>query len=93
MIVRLLVFHLAFPEAQSLKDKRMVLRSVKDRLRTRFNVSVAETGGQDLWGRGELSVVYLSPDVAQADAVESRIDRLLDESGRLVISHTRREDL
>lgn len=71
----------------------MVLRSVKDRLRTRFNVSLAETGAQDQWSRGELSLVYLAADAGQADSIESRIDRLLEESGRLFITHVQRETL
>jgi hypothetical protein len=45
---------LAIPGAQSLKDKRMVIRSVKERCRSRFNVSVVESGENDKWQRCRL---------------------------------------
>jgi uncharacterized protein len=51
---------LHFPEAQSLKAKRMVVKSIKERLRRKFNVSVAETGYLELWQRAELAVVAVS---------------------------------
>ncbi len=65
------------PGARSLKRKRASLRSMKDRLRP-FNVSVAETAFQDLWARGELSVVFISPSRARADATVERVDRKLE---------------
>lgn len=59
-IIGLLSIELHFPDAQSLKAKRMVVKSIKDRLRRKFNVSVAETGYLELWQRSELSVVSVS---------------------------------
>ncbi len=59
-IIGLLKVELHFPEAQSLKTKRMVVKSIKDRLRRKFNVSIAETGYLDLWQRSELAVVSVS---------------------------------
>ena len=59
-IIGLLVIELHFPEAQSLKAKRMVVKSIKDRLRSRFNVAVAETGYLELWQRAELSAVSVN---------------------------------
>ena len=59
MVIGLLSIELHLPGARSLKDKRMVLRSVKDRLK-KFNVSVSETEHQDLWQRAELGVVTVS---------------------------------
>ena len=56
MVVGLLSVELHIPGAQSLKDKRLVLRGVKDRLR-KFNVAVAEVEHQDLWQRAGLGVV------------------------------------
>lgn len=46
--------------AHSLKDKRQVLRSVKDRLRNSFNISIAEIEVTDLWQRATLGVVSIS---------------------------------
>ena len=46
--------------AHSLKDKRQVLRSLKDKLRAGFNVSVAELDAADLWQRATVGVVSIS---------------------------------
>jgi len=59
MVVALLTVELYIPYARSLKDKRMVLRRVKDRLQ-KFNVAVAEVEHQDLWQRAELGLVAVS---------------------------------
>ena len=79
MVVALLRLECHLPTARSLKDKRMVLRSVKDRMR-RFNVAIAETGGQDLWQRAEIAVVTVAASEPQADqelsAVVDEIDRV-----------------
>lgn len=78
MVVGLLSLELHIPQARSLKDKRMILRGVKDRLR-KFNVSFAEVDYQDLWQRAALGVVTISSARAQADrelaAVLTEIER------------------
>ena len=66
MAVVLLSIALHFPFAQSLKDKRMILRGVKDRAR-KFNVSVAEVDHHDLWQRAELAVVAVATDGTHAE--------------------------
>ncbi len=55
-----LTLELRIEGAHSLKDKRQVLRSVKDRLRNTFNVSVAEVDGTELWQRATIGVVSIS---------------------------------
>lgn len=62
MHIGLLQVHVYIPTAGSLKDKRHVLRSIKQRLRNSFNVSVAETGHQDLWQRSDLALVMVATD-------------------------------
>ena len=64
----------------SLKDKRHILRSVKDRLRQRFNVSVAETDHNDLWQRAELTVCIVSNERVHAEDVLRQADRLVAEA-------------
>ena len=66
MTVGLLTVELHVPGSQSLKEKRMVLRRIKDRLK-KFNVAVSEVEHQDLWQRAGLAVVTVSPDQAHAD--------------------------
>ena len=63
-VIALLTLDIHIPHAHSLKDKRMVVRSVKDRLRSKFNVAVAEVDHQELWQRAQLSVVGVGSDEA-----------------------------
>ena len=60
IIVGLCTVELFIPESQSLKDKRQVLLSLKDRLRERFNLSVAEVDGQDLWQKAVLGLACVA---------------------------------
>ena len=62
MPIGVLTLELHLPEAHSLKEKRFVVRKIKDRLRSRFNVAVAELDHQDLWQRAVLGVVSISSD-------------------------------
>ena len=79
MVVGLLTIELHVPGSQSLKDKRAVLRRVKDRLK-KFNVAVSEVEHHDLWQRATLAVVTVSTDQTHADrelaAVADEIDRV-----------------
>ena len=61
MIIGVYTLELHLPMARSLKDKRQVVRRLKDRLRSRFNVAVAELNEHgDLWQRGGLIVVSVA---------------------------------
>jgi hypothetical protein len=66
MTVGLLTVELHVPGSRSLKDKRMVLRRIKDRLK-KFNVAVSEVEHHDLWQRAALAVVTVSTDEQHAD--------------------------
>ena len=57
------------PESQSLKDKRRVLHSVKDRLRGKFNLSIAEVDGQDLWQKAVLGMACVANDGGYVEQV------------------------
>lgn len=87
MPIGLLTVELHIAEARSLKDKRMVVRRLKERLQ-QFNVAVAELDHQDLWQRATLGVVTISRGREHVDrelaAVAAEIDRL--EPGRVVRS-------
>ncbi len=79
MVIALLSLELYMPLSQSLKDKRHVVRRLKDRLQP-FNVAVAEVAHQDLWQRAGLAVVT----VASADEVaEQTLRKALEEIERL----------
>ena len=79
MVVGLLTVELHVPGARSLKDKRVILRRIKDRLR-KFNVAVSEVEYHDLWQRAVLAVVTVSTGEPHADrelaAVANEIDRI-----------------
>ena len=78
MVIGILRFTLYLPENSSLKGKRRVLRSVKDRLRSQFNVSVAEVEFQDLWQKAGIAVVIVSPDRNYADGALQKILNKVD---------------
>jgi len=88
MPIGLLTLEIHIPDAQSLKDKRQVLRSLKDRLRGHFNVAVAELDFQDVWQSSVVGVVTLSN---AEQHVEQSLQQVLDEAykilGPLLISH------
>lgn len=73
VVIALLTLDIHIPEAHSLKDKRMVVRRLKDRLRTKFNVAVSEVDHQDLWQRSQLSVVTVGSD-------ETFLEKVLQEA-------------
>ena len=75
-VVTLCSWELAIPGARSLKDKRSVLRSLRDRL-ARMNVSFAESGLQELRDRAHISVAFLAAHAAQADGVRDAVDRVV----------------
>jgi uncharacterized protein YlxP (DUF503 family) len=81
---------LSLPECRSLKDKRRVVKSLKDRIRGRFNVSVAETAYQEVWTRVQLSVVLVTADGASTDSVLDKLDHFIEGEHRVVILSARK---
>ena len=77
MEVGILQFTLRIRGSQSLKTKRKVVRSIKDRLRSRFNVAVAEIGDQDLWQAATIGLTTCSNDSKKIAAELSRIVEIL----------------
>ncbi len=59
-MIAYLTLEIRIEAAQSLKDKRQVLRSLKDRLQAQFNIAVSELDATDLWQRATLGVVSIS---------------------------------
>ncbi len=73
--IGVLTLELRLDDSHSLKDKRHVVKSLKDRLRDEFNVAVAEIDYQDLWQRGLIAAVTVSPDQAFAEQVLQSVER------------------
>ena len=81
MPVGVLTLEIQLPYAHSLKEKRAVLNRVRDRLRARFNVAVAELDHQDAWQQATLGVVSISN---SQPLLESVFQRVLAESERIL---------
>ncbi len=84
VIVTVASWDLSIPGSVSLKNKRSVLRSLRDRL-GRMNVSVAEAGLQDSRNRARLKVAFLAPNTARADAILASVDQLIEEGRGVVV--------
>lgn len=82
MVIGLLTIELQVPASASLKDKRQVLRSVIDRLRQDFNVSVAEVGHQDSWQLATLAVAAVSADVRYLQGQLARVVQCVEDRHR-----------
>lgn len=85
MVIGLLTLKIHFPEAGSLKGKRHILRSLMDRLKNRFNVSIAEVGDRDLWQSSILGVAHVNTDRREADSTLTTLLNLLDEENDLQV--------
>jgi uncharacterized protein YlxP (DUF503 family) len=79
-VIALLTLDVHIPEAHSLKDKRMVVRRLKDRLRSNFNVSVSEVEHQELWQRSQISVVTVGSDDS---SVRQTLENALRDAERI----------
>ena len=71
--------------AQSLKDKRMVLKSVRERCRSRYNVSVIESGEQDKWQLARLGFALAALGPAEADQTAQTIIDFVYDDDRIEI--------
>jgi len=73
---------LHMPESQSLKDKRQVVKSLKERVRNRFNVSIAEVDYIDLWQRCAIGIAVVSTTRAHAEETLSTAVQFIETDGR-----------
>lgn len=90
MVIGVIAWELEVFGCQSLKEKRSVVKSLKDRLHERFNVSVAETAHHDVWQRAELTACVVSIDRRHAESVLSSADALVISEGRARVIDTYR---
>ncbi len=80
-VVGVVTLELRLENSHSLKDKRHVVQSLKDRLRQKFNVAVAEIDYQDLWQRAAVAAVTVSSDHVHAERVLRSVE---DEAASLL---------
>jgi len=79
MIVGICSIGLRLAENHDLKGKRRVLKSVKDRVRNRFNVSIAEIGDLDAWQRSTIGVACVSKDRDQVESTLAHVTAFIEE--------------
>ncbi|MEE9522965.1 MAG: DUF503 domain-containing protein [candidate division NC10 bacterium] len=85
MVVGTCRLELRIPDNSSLKGKRRILRSIKDRVRSRFNVSIAEVGYLDEWQRATLAVACVSNEAKVVDGMLSKVVDLIEEQGAALL--------
>jgi uncharacterized protein YlxP (DUF503 family) len=70
-------------DSRSLKDKRQVISSLKERIHNRFNASVSEVADQELWQRAELGVAVVSSAVQHCDEMLAKIVNFIEGDHRV----------
>lgn len=91
MHVGVQVFRLHLPGCTSRKAKRSVVKSLRERIRNRFNVSVVESGALEQTDRAELTVAVLGSDRGRVDSILDRVDAFVESDGRAVLAGVHRE--
>lgn len=89
--VALMTIEIFITDAQSLKEKRRVVRGLRDQIRARFNASVAEIGYQDKWQRSLIGVTIVSGDRRKLEIEMGRVQQLCEEAPRLEIVDIRQQ--
>jgi len=79
MKLTLLLYELYLPGSHSLKDKRRVIKSLKERLRSRFNVSIAEVDYIEKWQRSTVAIALVTSDGMKLDGILNTIDNHIYE--------------
>ena len=93
MIVMSCNLELHLWECNSLKDKRRILKSLKDRIRNEFNVAVAEVDPTDLWQSASLGVVTVSSGVRHANGTLTKVVNLVESDVRIELINCNMEVL
>jgi uncharacterized protein len=75
--IGILSVELHFPEAHSLKEKRMFVRSAKEQLRNRFGAAVAEVDHHDVWQRARLTASIVTREAGEAERLLADAERYL----------------
>ncbi|HEX7153431.1 MAG TPA: DUF503 domain-containing protein [Thermoanaerobaculia bacterium] len=86
MLVVVALFELHIPHAQSLKEKRMVVKSLRDRLRNRFEISCNEVALQDVHQSARLALSFVTGDNASADALLDKITGFVETNAEAMVT-------
>lgn len=80
MLLGILKVELFFPENGSLKEKRYYLRSIKDKIKANFNVSVAEIDHHDLWQRSQVAIVCVGAERSMVEETLAKVRNFFDRN-------------
>lgn len=86
MIVVVGIFELNIDYAQSLKEKRMVVKSLRDKLRHRFEIAANEVALQNLHQRARIGIAFIASDNAAADAMLEKIGTFVEDNAEARVS-------
>lgn len=86
IFITLLTIEMVIPYAQSLKDKRSAVRGLKERIRSKFNASVAEVGYHEKWQRAVLAVCFVGGDKRHLESDVARVRTICEEAADVEIS-------
>ena len=86
MIVTVALFELQIEYAESLKDKRTVVRSLRDRIRGRFAVAVNEVAYQDVHERARMAIAFISDRHDSADSLLSKLQDFVESNANAVVA-------
>lgn len=78
MIIGTCLYEIHFFSTQSLKDKRRILKSMIDRVKQKFNVSIAEVENQDSWRRGVVGIAVVSNNTAHVNQIINNVTKFIE---------------
>jgi uncharacterized protein YlxP (DUF503 family) len=93
MIVGICHLDVIIPENHSLKGKRHVLRKITDRVRSRFNISIAEVGDNELWQRSQLGLSIVGNDRRFINSYLDKVVNFIEAMNIVDIAHSEFEIL
>ena len=93
MVIGVCKIVLIFDEVFSLKEKRHIVKSLIERLKSRFNISVAEVDLNDKWKNAVIGIACVSNDAGHADSMISKVVNFVKNDGRAVVADVSTETI
>ncbi|MCK4835251.1 MAG: DUF503 domain-containing protein [Candidatus Aminicenantes bacterium] len=93
MIIAVMILDLFSESSHSLKDKRQIVSSIKEKLRKKFNISLIESDYQDLWQKIQITIVMATNKKALTEKVFNQIEEIIFSNYGVQILQIKREYL
>jgi uncharacterized protein len=93
MVIGICQLDLRIPENQSLKGKRHVIRKLMDRVKSRYNVAIAEVGDNDLWQRAQIGICTVGNDRRHINSSLDKVIDFIEKMNLVEMIHTEMEIL